>query len=128
MMRAGSSALGWPLLQAGHHLDVLLDGHVGKEADVLEHVAYPAAQSNAVPFPGVAPLDDHRARRWQEQPVDELEHRGLAGAAPPHDGNHLARFDGEIQAIEHDRPAGVQKADVLEPDEHGYLDPGGFAP
>ena len=42
--------------------DVLLDGHVREEADVLEHVPDAAAQPDAVPLARVASLDEHRAR------------------------------------------------------------------
>ena len=41
----------------------------------------------------IAPSTTHVARLGQQQPIDQLEDRGLAGAAASDEGNDLAGID-----------------------------------
>ena len=77
------------------------DGHVRKEADILEHVADAPSQIERVP------LRDQRSRTvtsplsGSRRPIDQFEDRALAGAAAPHERERLALGDVEIDALEH---------------------------
>ena len=48
-----------PALEPRHHADVAGDGHVRKEADVLDDVADRPAQRDRIPLAGVAAADEH---------------------------------------------------------------------
>ncbi len=69
LVRAGASAIGRPALQTRHQADVLFDGHVRKQPDVLQHVADAAPQPNPVPLAGVATFDPNRAGGRQDQAI-----------------------------------------------------------
>src|SRR5207237_1917824 len=47
-----------PLLEARHDRDVLLHGHVRKQADFLQDVPDTPSQPNGLPLAGVAPFDE----------------------------------------------------------------------
>ena len=79
-----AGALGAALLvppeQARHDGDVLLDGHVRKQADLLDHVADVTAQADFVQAAGVFAVDEHLPRGGGDQAVDHLQGGALAAA------------------------------------------------
>ena len=117
-MRAGTRPLGRPAFQPRYDRDILFDGHVGEEADVLEDVPDVAAQRDRIPFARIASFDKDRAGRRQQQPVDELEQRALARAAAAHERNDVTRFHREIHACQRGRPARVPETHIVESDYH----------
>ena len=92
------------------------DGHVRKQPDVLQDVADTPPQTNRLPLARVAALDQDDARIGHQQSVDELEERGLAGAAAADERDDLARFDGEVEVIEHAQASLAHERDVAELD------------
>ena len=78
---ARGNAVVRPRLQPRHDRDVVGDVQMRKEADLLNHVADRAAEADGIPFAGVDALHQNVARIRQEQAIDQLEDRGLAGAA-----------------------------------------------
>ena len=104
-----------PAEQARHDRDVLRDGHVRKEPDLLQHVADAPAQIERIPLPSCRAPRHGSSRVRQQQPVDELEDRALAGAAAAHERDGLSAFDGEIYALQ-DAAASSGQAHPLERD------------
>ena len=106
-----------PAFEPGHDTDVAGDRQVGKEADVLDHVPGAAAQPDRVPFPGVAALHAHGTGIRHEQPVDELEDGGLAGAAGADEREDLARGDGQGEVVEDADVARMAERHAIERDD-----------
>ena len=75
--------------QAGGDPDVLGHRHVRKQADALEDVADAAAQHDRIDGPDVLAVDPDRAFARVDQPVDQPQQRGLAGAGRADDGQEL---------------------------------------
>ncbi|MNS94377.1 hypothetical protein D3C72_1285920 [compost metagenome] len=90
LARALAALLLVPAEQARHHHDVLFDGHVREQADLLDHIADLAAQGHAVDAAGVLALDAHGARGRLDQPVDHLQRGGLAAARRAEEDADLA--------------------------------------
>ena len=111
-----ADALGRPAFEPRHNADVAGDGHVREQPDLLQHVADAAPQPDRFPLARVAAFDDAPRRRRAQQPVDELEERGLAGAAPADQRDDLARLDDEIEAVEHALAARAHEGHVPELD------------
>ena len=90
-----SALLPLPFLQAGdggHIGNVLLHGHVGKQAHVLDGVADAAAQGHRVDSGHILPLDQDSARVRRQQAVYQLQHGGLSAAGPADDRHKCARL------------------------------------
>ena len=92
-VRARPDAIGRPAFETRHQADVFLDGHVRKQPDVLQHVADAAPQADRVPLARVASLDANGSGRGQDQSIDELEDRALAGAAAADEHDDLPGDD-----------------------------------
>ena len=92
-----------PFLEARHHRHVVRDRHVRKEPDVLQHVADVPPQRDRFPLACVAPFHEDRALVGQQQPVDELQQRALAGAAAADQREHVAGVDAQAEIVEHAR-------------------------
>ena len=85
--------------------DVLADGLVREQPDLLDDVADGSAQiRDLAPGDVLAPDQDPTARRL-DQPVDHLETRGLAAARRPDEDTDLARGDFERQILNRTRNA-----------------------
>ena len=80
LVDAGGDLLLRPAEQLRHGGDVLGDGHVREEADLLDHVADAAAELGLVESVDALPVDPHVARGELDEPVDELHRRRLAAA------------------------------------------------
>ncbi len=89
-----------PCEEARHDGDVVVNGQVRKERDVLQHVADVAPEIEWVPGGHRTPADDHLAGIGHEQPVDQLEDGALAGAAAAHEGERFALLHREIEALQ----------------------------
>ena len=90
-----SALLPLPFLHAGdggHIGNVLLHGHVGKQAHVLDGVADAAAQGHRVDSGHILPLDQDSARVRRQQAVYQLQHGGLSAAGPADDRHKCARL------------------------------------
>ncbi len=82
-----------PAEQRRSDRDVLRDGHVREEADLLEDVADLAPQHVGLHGGGVFAVEQHAARRRLDEPVDHLERGGLAGARAAQQHQQLALLD-----------------------------------
>src|SRR6185436_6976755 len=80
--------------------DVVGDGEVREQADVLNHVAHRSAQTNWIPRSRVDALDEHLADIGQQQPVDQLEHRRLTRTTRTDERKRLAGADGQRKVVE----------------------------
>ena len=69
-----------PAEQVRHDADVLLDRHVGEQADLLDDVADRTPQRDLVDTSGILAVDIDPARGRRDQPVDHLHRGGLAAA------------------------------------------------
>src|SRR5204863_7724008 len=98
--RAGSCAALVPTEQARHRGDVLANVQMGEEADLLDHVADPAAELDERQLANRAAVDRDVARVERDQPVDHLERGGLAAAGWPDEHAERARRDGERQVLD----------------------------
>lgn len=107
-------AIGCPALESRNQADVLLDGHVGEESNILKDVPRASSEPDAVPFARVAACDRYTPALWQQQSVDEFENRALAGAATPDERDDVAWLDRKRHAGEYRRPAGVAESDIVE--------------
>ena len=58
------------------------------------------ASSDAAKLRGVGAVDAHRAAGRLIEAADQVQERGFAGAGGPHDGDPLAAFGGEADAID----------------------------
>ena len=102
-----------PPLEPRDEPDVLLDRHVGKQADILEDVSDSAPERNARPLTRVAAFDRDTARLRKQQAIDELQNRALSRAAPADEGKHLTARHRERDFPQHRRPAGVGEAHAI---------------
>ena len=106
-----------PAEQPRHGGDVLGDGHVREEPDLLDHVADPAAQRRLVERHHARAVDANVARRQLDEPVDELHRRRLAAARRADEAADLARRDRHREIVDRRRcAAGVALGRVVEDD------------
>jgi len=103
-----------PAFEARHHGDVVGDGQVREESHFLNDVAHGSSQAHHIPFTRVSALDAHRTRLRQEQSIDELEDRGLAGAAGPDERERFSFLDCQRESVENGSLAGVGPRHVIE--------------
>src|SRR5205809_530858 len=71
-----------------------------KSSAALEHIADAPAQPDRIERPDILALDPDAAMVGLDQPVDEPQQRGLAGAGAADDGKKLARGDLERDVID----------------------------
>ena len=86
--------------QGGHHADVLGHRHIGKQADLLDHIADMAAQFHLVLGGDVLLVEVDLARRGLDEAVDHLQRGGLTAAGRPDQDSHLALLDLEGQVVQ----------------------------
>ena len=108
-----------PAFEPGHHTNVGGNGHVRKKADVLDDIADRPAQRDRIPLGGVPATDQYSPLLRQRQPVDQPQHRGLARAAAPDEGDDLATPDVERQRLEHGHARRLDVGDAVELDRGG---------
>ena len=121
-MHPAHHALRRPSFQPRHHTDVPRDGHMRKEANLLNDIANAAPQSNRLPLTGIASLDQHRPGIGHQHAVHELEQRRLAGAAAADERQHVARLDREIETVQHAGAAGPRERDGAKLDRSRHVD------
>jgi len=86
-------------VESQRELDVASDVEVRDQVVLLEHV--PDAVSTERGTVGGTELRDvdtveqHPTSIWEVEAAEEMQHRRLAAAARPHDGDPLAGFDDE---------------------------------
>ncbi len=108
---------GGPPEQARRDGDVLGHGHMRKEADVLEHIAYAAPQRRRVDRVVAPALHQDLAGVRLDQPVDALERRGLAGAGSAHEGHERPLGHFEAHRVHRRRIAAEPAAHPLQGDQ-----------
>ncbi len=108
LVDAGVDPLGGPAQELGHETHVPAHGHVRKEAHLLDDPARPPPQLDRIPAAREPALHLDRARGWIQQPIDELERRGLPHPGAPDEGDRLSWTDGEGQIP--DEPAGLRES------------------
>ena len=69
-----------PLPQPRHRADVVADGHMRKEAGLLDDVAHLQAERGGVDAMGIDAVDEDASAVGIEEPVDHPQRRGLAAA------------------------------------------------
>ena len=111
---ARAHALVLPAFEPRHHGDVVGDGQVRKEPDVLNDVAHGPSQADHIPFARVSALHAHLARLGQQQSIDQLEDRGLAGAARPDERHGLTGIDSQRESVQNGRLAGEPERHLAE--------------
>ena len=110
-VNAAGDARAIPAEQRGHHTDVGADREVRKKTDGLDHVADTAAQHHRIERAHIDAVDEHRAARRFDQPVDRTQERALAGARRPEEHGELAAGNREIDVAYGNGSAGVRDAD-----------------
>src|SRR5581483_3861945 len=109
-----------PAEQAGHGRDVVADRHVREEADLLDHVADPAAQLDGRQVADAAAVDADVALVEVDQPVDEAQRGRLPAARGPDEDAERAGRDREREAVQRVLlPARVALRDAVEDDLGG---------
>ena len=97
----GSLFLALELEQLRGQAEVLLDGQVGEEVEVLEHHAHLLAHSVDVGIVHLHPFKLDGAGGGDLQPVQAPQKGGLAAAGGADQAHHVAAVDVDIDALEH---------------------------
>ncbi|MNI52301.1 hypothetical protein D3C73_1070670 [compost metagenome] len=106
-----------PAQELGHHRDVLRDGHMREQADLLDDVADPTAQLVGVQGQDVLTVDGDGARARFDDPVDHLHSGGLAAAGRTNEHDQFAWCDVHGEGFDGgNHLTGVGLGDVLEDD------------
>jgi hypothetical protein len=84
-----------PAEQLRHDHNVFLDGHVGEQADLLDHIADVATQGHFVEARGVFAVDQHLAGGRHDQAVDHFQRRTLAATRGAEEYADFALVDGQ---------------------------------
>jgi hypothetical protein len=92
-----------PALRLDRELDVLADGHVGKQRPRLEHRARRTLLWTDTGE--VVAVEQDRPGGRLEMTGDHVQHRRLAGPTRPHQGDELARFDLDREVLDRDEVA-----------------------
>ena len=104
--------------------DVLVDGEVVEQAEILEDHAHPAAegrQRRGFETRDVLPEQVDEAARRLQRHQDKAHQRRLAGAGRPGQILERARRDAEVDVLQHLRPHAISQADILEPNQAVFL-------
>lgn len=110
------------LQQLGDHADVLGHGHVGEQADLLDHIADMPPQFHLVLGVDILPVDADGAGIGLQQAVDHLHGGGLAAAGRADQDHELSVWNGEIQVLE-DRGLAIALGDVFKLDHIAAFTP-----
>jgi hypothetical protein len=102
---ARRDARGLPAEQPRRDADVLRHAHVAEQPEPLEAVADPPPQLVRRERADVLAVEEDRAARGLDEPVDRLERRRLARARPAHEDEELAGRDRERDAVHHGQRA-----------------------
>jgi hypothetical protein len=97
---------------------------VGKQADFLEDVTDAPAELEGIPLACVPSIDDDLAAVGNDEPVDQLQERALARAAPPDQGDRLAGRDVEIEAAQDDARGSSRHVDIPHGDHSATVSQG----
>jgi hypothetical protein len=89
-----------PPLQPRDERQVVLDGQVRKEPDLLQDIASPPPERDRIPFPGIATFDHDRTGLWHEHPVRQLQQRAFPGSTPADERNDFAACKRQVDAID----------------------------
>ncbi len=103
-----------PAQELRHDADVLLDRHVGEQADLLDDVADRAAQLDRVGIGRILAGDEDAAGGRLDDPVDHLERRRLAAAGRPQQDADLALAELEVDVVDGDERAAGRVEDLGE--------------
>jgi hypothetical protein len=93
----------WPAQQAWNGADVVLDGHVRKQPDLLKDVADPPPQLGYLEAVDSAPVDRDLSLGDRNQPIDHLQGGRLAATRRSNQHAYLARRNLEAKS-RHRRP------------------------
>jgi AcrB/AcrD/AcrF family len=96
--------------------DIARDRHVREQADLLNHIPDRSPQTYRIPIARVLAFDQDVAGIRQHQPVHELQHRRLAGAAPADQRDDFSGFDRQREAVEDARAGRRGVGNVLKLD------------
>ncbi len=94
---------------------------------ILKNVRDCARRLRRTHLRAILAVDRHAPRRRLQQSDDVFRERRFAGTVLPDDRDKFARFDFEIDRIEHARSARIAEADVLDSDERGTIRRLGFS-
>ena len=100
LVRALALARLGPAEESRDRRDVVADGLVGKEPDLLDDVADRAAQIRQIAGPGIDTVDEDPAGGRLDQAVDHLERRGLAAARRPDQHADLPGWDRQRKVVD----------------------------
>ena len=109
-----------PIPESRHCADVVADGHVRKEACVLDHVAHLQSQLRRIDGARVLSIDEDSPAVWGGQPVDHPQGRRLAAARRSDEDARLAARNIKGQVSHRVGPAGELFIDVLQAN-HGVV-------
>ena len=88
------------------HPEVLPDGEVREQADVLEGPGNAGPQGDVGRVVGdLRPLETHAPRGGREHPADEVDGRALAGAVRPDEPEDLPLLHGDVETVHGPDPA-----------------------
>lgn len=97
--------------------DVLRDGAVREQPDVLDHVADTATERDGVGAHDVLAVEGDPATRRLDEAVDHAQGRRLSAARRTYEDQQLALADLEVEVGDRDGLVAELLADVLEADE-----------
>ena len=95
------ASLSLSLSRLGGQLEVLLDGQVGEEVEVLEHHAHLLADGVDVVIVHLHALKLDAAAGGDLQPVQAAQEGGLAAARGADEADHVAAVDVDVDALQH---------------------------
>ena len=105
-----------PREQARDERDVLFDGPMREQPELLNDVADAAAQLDGIKGSGVASVEQDGSGGWLEQAIDEPQRGGFPGSAAPEENEGFAGVDLEAEAVQNgspgDRVAHITKREI----------------
>ena len=114
LAHAGLHPRVFPPFEPRHHRDVVGDGQMREQPDVLDHVPDGASEADGIPLARVPSFDPDVARVGHQQSIDQLEDGGLAGAARPDERDAGTGIDSQRESVENGRLARVPERDLAE--------------
>ena len=91
------------ILQLQRQADIFRNGKVRKQSAVLQHIPDPPSQLDRIPVRRGFPFDYHLAARRVDQPIDQLQRRGLTSARLAKEYEDLTLVDRKVQILEDPR-------------------------
>ena len=105
--------------QLWHHADVLGHRHVGKQADLLDHIADMAAQLHLIGLCNILTIDINMAAVRLDQTIDGFQRCSFSAAGRADQHNKLSVRDREIQIVQ-DQIFAIGFIHMLKLDHRGY--------